>query len=68
MVLQFPVPVPGVCRLRSPKVDLTLRFCTDYQKVNRATKPDSFPLPRVEDCIDRVATACYVSKIDLLKG
>uniref|UniRef100_A0A8B9H0C2 ribonuclease H n=1 Tax=Astyanax mexicanus TaxID=7994 RepID=A0A8B9H0C2_ASTMX len=51
-----------------PKPDGTNRFCTDYRKVNSVTKPDSFPLPRMEDCIDRVGTAKFVTKLDLLKG
>ncbi|KAL2076463.1 hypothetical protein ACEWY4_027927 [Coilia grayii] len=50
------------------KPDNTFRFCTDYRKVNRVTKPDSFPLPRMEDCVDRVGSAQFVSKFDLLKG
>lgn len=36
--------------------------------VNSVTKPDSFPLPRIEDCVDKVGAAKYVSKLDLLKG
>lgn len=32
------------------------------------TKPDCFPLPRTDDCIDRVGPAKFVSKLDLLKG
>jgi len=44
------------------------RFCTDYRKVNAVTKSDSYPIPRVEVCIDRIGCALYVSKIDLLKG
>ncbi|XP_073804400.1 uncharacterized protein [Danio rerio] len=51
-----------------PKSDLSVRFCTDYRKVNAVTKPDSFPLPRMEDCIDRVGPARFVTKLDLLKG
>lgn len=51
-----------------PKPDGTYRFCTDYRKVNAVTKPDSFPLPRMEDCVDRVGSASFVSKLDLLKG
>lgn len=51
-----------------PKPDHTPRFCNDYRKVNSVTKPDSFPLPRMEDCIDRVGSAKYVTKLDLLKG
>lgn len=27
-----------------------------------------FPLPRIEDCVDRVRTATFVTKLDLLKG
>ena len=50
------------------KPDNTFRFCTDYRKLNKVTKPDSFPLPRVEDCIDQVGAARFVSKFDLLKG
>ncbi|XP_061744139.1 uncharacterized protein LOC133543542 [Nerophis ophidion] len=50
------------------KSDNTYRFCTDYRKVNAVTRPDYFPLPRIEDCVDQVGSARYVSKFDLLKG
>lgn len=43
-------------------------MCTDYRKVNSVTVPDSFPLPRIEDIIDDIGGAKYVSKLDLLKG
>lgn len=36
--------------------------------MNSVTKPDSFPLPGMEDCIDQVEAAKFVSKLDLLKG
>ncbi|KAL0152873.1 hypothetical protein M9458_051806 [Cirrhinus mrigala] len=36
--------------------------------MNKITKADSFPLPRVKDCVDRVGSANFVSKLDLLKG
>ena len=45
-----------------PKSDNTPRFCTDFRKVNAVTKPDSFPLPRMEDCVDEVGHAKFVSK------
>ena len=51
-----------------PKSDGSSRFCTDYRKVNDVTKTDTFPIPRMEDCIDRVGSAKYVTKIDLMKG
>ncbi len=51
-----------------PKPDGSHRFCTDYRKVNAITKPDSFPLPLMEDCVDDVGSARFVTKLDLLKG
>lgn len=35
---------------------------------NAVTKPDSFLLPRMEDCVDHVGSGKYVSTFDLLKG
>ena len=52
-----------------PKGDGNSRFCMDLWKVNSITKTDSYPIiPRVEDCIDRIGSAKYVNKFDLLKG
>ncbi|KAK7926273.1 hypothetical protein WMY93_008583 [Mugilogobius chulae] len=50
------------------KSDGSDRFCTDFCKVNSVTKPDSHPLPRMDDCVDRVGSAIFVTKLDLLKG
>ena len=30
------------------------RLCTDYRKVNAVTKTDSYPIPRIDDCVDNV--------------
>ena len=43
-------------------------MCTDYRKVNSVTKTDSFPIPRIDDCIDKVGNSKNVTKFDLLKG
>ncbi len=52
-----------------PKANTTSpRFCSDFRKLNSVTTPDSYPLSRVDDCVDRIGSACYVSKFDLLKG
>ena len=51
-----------------PKGNGAYRFCTDFQKVNAVTKADSYPIPRVEDCIDHIGVAKFMSKFDLLKG
>ena len=54
--------------LLEAKSDGSSRFVTDFRKVNSATVPNSYPLPRMEDCVDNVGKANYVSKLDLLKG
>ena len=51
-----------------PKSDGSVRFCTDFRKVNAVTKPDTYPLPRVDDYIDKIGSAKFVSSYDLLKG
>ena len=48
-----------------PKSDGTYRFYTGFRKINGVSKSDSY---RVDDCIDRIGHAKYVSKFDLLKG
>lgn len=54
--------------LLEAKGDGTQRFITDYRKVNALTVPDSHPLPRMEDCVDSLGPANFVTKQDLLKG
>lgn len=71
-MLENGLAVPSTSSWSSPcilvqKPDSTFRPCTDFGKVNAVTKPDSFPLPRMDDCIDLVGSAKYVSKFDLLK-
>ena len=42
-----------------PKSNGFYRMCTDYRKVNSVTKTDSFPIPRIDDCIDKVGNSNY---------
>ena len=48
-----------------PKHDGGFRFCTDFRKVNDKTKSDSFPIPRIADCIDQIGNAKFVSSFDM---
>lgn len=59
-------PWSSLCLL-VPKPDGTFPFCRDYRKVNSVTVPDSYPLPRIEYCIDNLGSANFVTKVDLLK-
>ena len=43
-------------------------MCPDYRNVNNLSKTVSFPIPRMDDCIDKIWNTKYVTKFDLLKG
>jgi len=36
-----------------PKPNGSYYFCTDFHKLNSVTLIDSFPIPRIDDCIER---------------
>ena len=50
------------------KKDRGVRFCVEYRKLNRATKLDEFPLPRIDDTFDCLAGSHYFSTLDLASG
>ena len=50
------------------KKDGGVRPCVDYRKVNELVKPDDFPLPRIQDCLDAVAGSQLFSTFDLTSG
>jgi hypothetical protein len=45
-----------------------IRPCVDYRRVNALVKPDGFPLPRVQDCLDAVAGSSLFRSLDLTSG
>ena len=51
-----------------PKEGGGMRLCTDYRKLNQITVADPYPVPRIDDLIDTVSDASFLTKIDLLKG
>ena len=50
------------------KKDGGVQPCVDYRKVNELVKPDGFPLPRIQDCLDAVAGSELFSIFDLTSG
>jgi hypothetical protein len=47
---------------------VSIRFCCDFRRLNSATIPDSFPMARIDDIIDKIGHAKFMTKIDLSKG
>ena len=48
----------------APKKDGTLRFCIDYRRLNLVTIRDSYPIPRMDECIDSLGHAEIFSTLD----
>ena len=43
-------------------------MCIDYRILNQCTVRDAYPLPQIDDLLDRLAFAHLFSKIDLWTG
>ena len=54
--------------LLAPKKDGKMRFCVDFRRLNAATIPDTYPLPRMDDCIDSLSEAKVFTLLDALWG
>ena len=51
-----------------PKKDGSLRLCVDYCRLNSMSKTDAYPMPRVDELLDQLGKAKYISTLDLTKG
>ncbi|KYO28055.1 hypothetical protein Y1Q_0014229 [Alligator mississippiensis] len=51
-----------------PKTDGLIQLCIDYHKVNEITMFNAFPMPQVDDILEKVGQARYISTLDLTKG
>ena len=50
------------------KKDGTERLCVDYRKLNLVTRKDSYPLPRMDECIESLGGNKYFIALDLEAG
>lgn len=46
----------------------TWRFCNDFRQLNNVSKFDAYPMPRVDELIERLGKAKYLTTLDLTKG
>ena len=50
------------------KKDSTLRMCIDFRRLNKVTKKDTYPLPRIDDSLNTLNGARWFSGMDLAAG
>ena len=47
------------------KPDGSIRVCVDYTTLNECNVKDSFPLPRIDDLLDKLRNAKWMTHLDL---
>jgi len=72
-MLEAKVVRPSTSEWASPvfvvlRKDGSPRFCVGYRRLNAVTKKDSYPIPRMEDCIDSLGDARVFSTLDCNAG
>ena len=60
---QYNHPILFICKKTGE-----LRVCIDYRSLNSNTIIDRYPIPRIDDTLDRLGHAKIFSKIDLASG
>ena len=58
----------GAPMLFVKKKDGSMRMCIDYRQLNSITIKNKYPLPRVDELLNRLGGAKYFTKIDLQSG
>lgn len=72
-MLELGVIEPSTSEWRSPvilvpKPDGSRSFCIDFQMVNLISRFDAYPMPQVDELLEHLREAQYISTLDLTKG
>ncbi|CAM4533891.1 unnamed protein product, partial [Caretta caretta] len=51
-----------------PKPDGTTRFCNDFRWLNEISKFDAYPIPYIDELVDHLGNARFLTTLDLTKG
>ena len=50
------------------KKDGTIRIAIDYRKLNKISRKDAYPMPRIDDLLSKIKNARIFSRLDLKQG
>ena len=50
------------------KKDGSIRMCVNYRRLNSLSREDAYPMPRIDDLIDRLGKAKFITTLDLTRG
>ncbi|GFR07066.1 retrovirus-related Pol polyprotein from transposon 297 [Trichonephila clavata] len=72
-MLKYKIIEPGPSEYTSPMILVETpgrdpRPCIDYRKLNEMTRTEFYPIPNIEQRVETVAAAKFITLIDLTKG
>ena len=50
------------------KKDGSICLCVDYRKLNAQSKVDAYLMPKIEDILERVGKASFITTLDIAQG
>ncbi|KAJ8364561.1 hypothetical protein SKAU_G00133920 [Synaphobranchus kaupii] len=51
-----------------PKPDESICFCNDFRQLNAISKFEAYPMPRIDELIEHLGRARFITTLDLTKG